>query len=50
MTQRRIDMAERNIGIYNSHLSEGKLDKYQKNRGYNFQPIKSSGVMQWSDM
>jgi hypothetical protein len=50
MTQRRIDIAERNIGIYNSYLSEGKLDKYQKNREYKFQPISSKNVIKWSDM
>ena len=50
MTQRRIDKAKQNIGLYNTYLSEGKLDTYQKNRKYKFQPISSSGVVQWSEM
>jgi hypothetical protein len=50
MAQRRIDTAELNISKYNSYLKDGKLDKFQKNRGYSFQPISTTGVVNWSDM
>ncbi len=50
MAQRRIDMAEMNMSKYNSALSSGQLDDFQRVRKYNLQPVNIGGIVKWSDM
>jgi len=39
-----------NMSKYNSALSSGQLDDFQRVRKYNLQPVNIGGIVKWSDM